>query len=184
MVAVQRGGLWASTAHCSQALLASKSPGGDVLEPGAFFEVADGELDHGVVAMEPVGVHGGPGEVGQEGEVPPAELIAAGHGVAVWQVRLRLRADGIRRPNGAPRRLPPSSPAGELRRFYVEEGWTLAELVAHYRTGRPNVRAWLDEAGVPVAPRTTRAQRRRLPGGAGGSRPPQHRAAARAGADR
>ena len=92
-----------------------------------------------------------------------ADLIAAGHGVAVWQVRLRLRADGVRRPSGAPRRLAPSPPAAELRRLYVEQGWTLAELVAHYRTGRPNVRAWLDEAGVPVAPRMTRAQRRRLP---------------------
>ena len=38
---VQRIRLWASTAHCSQAELAWKLPGGDVVEPGAFFEVAD-----------------------------------------------------------------------------------------------------------------------------------------------
>ncbi len=30
-------------------------PGGDVFETGAFFEVADGELDNGVVAVNPSG---------------------------------------------------------------------------------------------------------------------------------
>ena len=51
-MAVQRIRLWASTAHCSQAELAWKLPGGDVFESGAFFEVADRELDDGVVAVE------------------------------------------------------------------------------------------------------------------------------------
>ena len=71
MVAVQRMRLWASTAHCSQAQLAEKLPGGAVLQPGAFFEVADGELDAGVGPVEGVDVDGGAVEVGEEAEVAP-----------------------------------------------------------------------------------------------------------------
>ena len=56
---VQRIRLWASTAHCSQARLAWKLPGRDVFESGAFFEVADGELDDGVVTVELVDLDGG-----------------------------------------------------------------------------------------------------------------------------
>ena len=44
---------------------------GAVLEPGAFFEVADGELDGGVVAVELVDGDGGRVEVGDEGVVSP-----------------------------------------------------------------------------------------------------------------
>ena len=54
MVAVQRMRLWASTAHCSQAPLAWKFPDGHVFQPGALFEVADVELDHGVLTVEGV----------------------------------------------------------------------------------------------------------------------------------
>src|SRR3984957_17294665 len=46
--------------------------GGDVFEPGSFFQVADGEFDDGVVAVEGVGGHDVAVEVGQEGEVTPA----------------------------------------------------------------------------------------------------------------
>ena len=70
-MAVQRIRLWASTAHCSQAELAWKLPGGDVVEPGPFFEVADGEFDDGVVAVEPVDVDGVAVDVGEEGVVTP-----------------------------------------------------------------------------------------------------------------
>src|SRR4051794_1335663 len=42
-----------------------------VLEPGAFFEVADGELDGGVIAVELVNGDGGPFDVGDEGVVAP-----------------------------------------------------------------------------------------------------------------
>ena len=42
-----------------------------VLEPGAFFEVADGELDGGVVAVELVDLDGGQVEVGDERVVAP-----------------------------------------------------------------------------------------------------------------
>ena len=44
---------------------------GAVLEPGAFFEVADGELDGGVVAVELVDGDGGQFDVGDEGVVTP-----------------------------------------------------------------------------------------------------------------
>ena len=43
----------------------------DVFETGAFFEVADGELDHGVLAVEGVDGDGVAGQVGEEPEVPP-----------------------------------------------------------------------------------------------------------------
>ena len=60
MVAVQRIRLLARTAHCNQALLAWKLPDGHVVEAGTFFEVADRELDDGVVAVELVEVTASP----------------------------------------------------------------------------------------------------------------------------
>ncbi len=43
-----------------------------MVEPGAFFEVADGEFDGGVVAVEPVSGDGAEVvSVGDEGVVPP-----------------------------------------------------------------------------------------------------------------
>ena len=53
-MAVQRMRSWASTAQSSQAALALKLPDGHVLEAGPFFQVPDGELDGGVVAVEGV----------------------------------------------------------------------------------------------------------------------------------
>lgn len=90
------------------------------------------------------------------------EEIASAYGVAVWQVTLRLRADGIRRPR-QPRPKPEAPPAADLARLYLDEGLTLADLTRRYRTGRPTVRSWLDEAGIPVSPRTSRQHRRQLP---------------------
>jgi len=88
--------------------------------------------------------------------------LAREYGTSVNQVRLRLRAEGIRRPLPPPP-VPKPPPPEELRRFYVEEGRTLAQLVAHYHVGRDRVRGWLIDAGITVAPRTSRAHRRQLP---------------------
>ena len=54
----ERGGPVADVVgeHCAGEPCAVRAvvPGGDVLKAGAFFEVADGELDNGVGAVEPV----------------------------------------------------------------------------------------------------------------------------------
>lgn len=97
------------------------------------------------------------------GQRASADTIAATHGVSTYQVRLRLRAEGIRRPNGSPPRLPPSPPPATLRRLYVKEGHTLSELAARYRTSKPKVRAWLEAVEITVTPRTSRADRLQLP---------------------
>ena len=53
-------------------------PGGDVFESGAFFEVADGELDDGVFSVELVGFdHRHIGVGGDEGVVSPVRPQAA-----------------------------------------------------------------------------------------------------------
>ncbi|HEY1119739.1 MAG TPA: hypothetical protein VGE43_18640, partial [Acidimicrobiales bacterium] len=76
--------------------------------------------------------------------------IARSYGVAPWTVRRRLRAAGIRRPNGAP---PggdvPMPAADELRRRYNTEGQTLAQIAAHYGVPQPTVRRWLEIAQIP-----------------------------------
>src|SRR4051794_41008163 len=55
---------------------------GDVVEASAGFEVADGELDGGVLTMEPVPFDDVPVEVGDEGVVPPVrpELLLGASG--------------------------------------------------------------------------------------------------------
>ena len=70
-VVVQRIRLWASTVHCSQAELAWKLPDGTCSRPAPSFQVADGELDDGVVTVEAVDVDGVTGEVGDKGVVTP-----------------------------------------------------------------------------------------------------------------
>ena len=45
--------------------------GRDVFEPGAVFEVADGELDGGVLTMEPIDFDDVAVEIGEERVVPP-----------------------------------------------------------------------------------------------------------------
>src|SRR5205823_3739090 len=42
-----------------------------VIEPGAFFEIADGELDGGVIAVELINGDGGQFDSGDERMVPP-----------------------------------------------------------------------------------------------------------------
>lgn len=87
--------------------------------------------------------------------------IAADQATTANQVRLRLRAERIRRPPA--RRPPPPPPADEVRSLYVEGGVTLNQLARRYHVGREHVRRWLADAGVSVAPRTSRASRRLLP---------------------
>ena len=62
-------------------------PRGDVFESGAFFEVADGEFDGGVVTMELVGLDDGGVEAGDERVVAP--------------VRPQLRLGAIGEPGAA-----------------------------------------------------------------------------------
>ena len=47
----------------------------------------------------------------------------------------------------------PPVPAGELRRLYEEERWTLQELARAFGCSLRTVRRWLDEAGVQVRAR-------------------------------
>jgi transposase len=84
----------------------------------------------------------------------PAE-IAERLGVSGRTVRAWLRRCGIPlrpQPERRGRRLPP--PAAELRRRYVADGLTIAQLAARYGVGTSTVRGWLEHAGIP----------RRLPG--------------------
>ena len=104
-VAVQRIMLWARTAHCSQAELAWKLPDGTVFESGAFFEVADGELDDGVLAVEPVDGDDVVVEVGEKRVVSPVGpqslLGSAGEpGAAHDQSMRALSATGPGRVGG------------------------------------------------------------------------------------
>ncbi len=87
--------------------------------------------------------------------------IAARYGVPVHRVLRRRRQLGVIRPQVPPPHPPPPPPPppDELRRLYLEEGLTLAVIAGRYRTAAPKVRRWLDEDGIPVRPRTTRATR-------------------------
>lgn len=115
----------------------------------------------------------------QTGPVPPAPVdpatltdlyvlqrlddraIAARFQVPTWRITQRRRELGIRRPPAAPSRTARGVlPAPEtLRRLYLEEQQTLAQIGRTYRTAAPKVRAALDAAGIPVRPRTSRASR-------------------------
>ena len=87
--------------------------------------------------------------------------IAARHRVPTWRITQQRRQLGIRRPPSAPPRpdrgvLPDPD---TLRRLYVEQQHTLAQIGRTYRTAAPKVRAALEAAGIPVRPRTSRASR-------------------------
>ncbi len=43
--------------------------------------------------------------------------------------------------------------AEEIRRLYVDEGWTMAELAEHYGCSEMTIRRRLDDLGVPTRPR-------------------------------
>jgi hypothetical protein len=92
------------------------------------------------------------------------EQIGELHGVPPWRVRQRIRELGVRRPQVDPPRLsrPSAPPADELRVLYTEQGRTLAQIGRMFHTSAPVVREWLEQAGIPVKPRTTRATRAQL----------------------
>jgi transposase len=84
--------------------------------------------------------------------------------VPAWRVRQRIRQLGVRRPPVAPPRppRPTAPPADELRHLYIEQGRTLAQIGRVFHTSAPVVRDWLEQVGIAVKPRTTRATRARL----------------------
>jgi hypothetical protein len=92
------------------------------------------------------------------------EQIGQLTGVPAWRVRQRIRDLGVRRPPVAPPRGPqPTAPAAdELRDLYTDRGHTLAQIGRMFHTSAPAVRDWLQQAGIPVKPRTTRGARARL----------------------
>jgi transposase len=79
----------------------------------------------------------------------PAE-IAERFGVSGRTVRRWLRRLGIPLrppPERRGRPLPPT--AAELRRRYVADGLTIAQLAARYGVAASTVRGWLQNAGIP-----------------------------------
>ena len=85
------------------------------------------------------------------------EQIGALHGVPPWRVRQRIRELGVHRPPVDPPLpwRPSAPPVDELRVLYTEQGHTLAQIGRMFHTSAPVVREWLDQAGIPVKPRTT-----------------------------
>jgi AraC-like DNA-binding protein len=89
--------------------------------------------------------------------------IARQYGVPTWRVtHLRRNLDVHRPPVPRPRRPKPAPPPAELRRLYVGEHRTLEQIARQHHTSSPVVRSWLQAAGIPVQPRTTRATRTQL----------------------
>jgi transposase len=85
----------------------------------------------------------------EQQQLVPAE-IAERFGVSGRTVRAWLRRLGIPlrpQPERRGRRLPP--PAAELRRRYLADGLTIAQLAARYGVGTSTVRGWLADAGIP-----------------------------------
>jgi hypothetical protein len=83
---VQRARLWAMTARVSQAALAANFPRGQVVEPDAVLEVADGVLHLGVAAVVGLQPQGGALAVGGLGHVG-AVVQPVGDGVQVCVLR-------------------------------------------------------------------------------------------------
>jgi transposase len=88
----------------------------------------------------------------EQQRLAPAE-IAERFGVSgrtvrawLWRLGIPLRPQPERRG----RRLPPT--AAELRRRYVADGVTIAQLAARYGVGTSTVRQWLQNAGIPRRP--------------------------------
>jgi hypothetical protein len=71
-----------------------------VFESGAFFEVADVELDDGVVTVEQVGIDRAGPLVGDEGVVAPVRLRLS-TGILVARVGV-IGRDGTRPPSQTP----------------------------------------------------------------------------------
>lgn len=90
-----------------------------------------------------------------------AQEIAARLGITTNQVRVALRHHAIRRPPPVPPHPPPVAPPPPevLADLYVRQGLPSAAIAARYHTAAPKARAWLADAGIPIAPRTTRQTR-------------------------
>lgn len=90
------------------------------------------------------------------------EAIAQKLGVTTNQVRMDIRRNRIRRPvTGTPPT--PAPPSDVLEELYVDQGLPTAEIGRRFGSAPRTVRRWLNEAAIPIAPRTTRATRRALP---------------------
>jgi hypothetical protein len=100
------------------------------------------------------------------------EQIAVGERVTpntVW--RALVDHDIPRRPHGRP--VPPPPPTAELRLLYVQEGWPIRRLAAHFGVSYTTMRQRLTAAGIPLRPPGDRWRRRgRLATRAAGPRAP------------
>jgi hypothetical protein len=62
-----------------------------------------------------------------------------------------------------PRRTIPAAPAPvELRRLYIDDRRTLEQIARQHHTSKEVVRTWLEDAQIPVQPRTSREHRKQL----------------------
>jgi transposase len=95
----------------------------------------------------------------EQQRLTPAE-IGERLGVSGRTIRTWLQRSGIAlRPGWERRRhhLPPAD--NELRRCYLDEGLTTAQLAARYEVSATTAKRWLDKAGIPrrAAGRSSRA---------------------------
>jgi hypothetical protein len=90
--------------------------------------------------------------------------IARQHDVPTWRVTQRRRELGVHRPRPPmPLRPFPVAPSPvELRRLYVDVGRTLEQIARENHTSKPVVRTWLEDAQIPIQPRTSREHRKQL----------------------
>jgi transposase len=99
----------------------------------------------------------------EQQRLTPAE-IGERLGVSGRTIRTWLQRAGIAlRPGWERRRrhLPPADT--ELRRCYLDEGLTIAQLAARYGVSATTAKRWLDKAGIP---RRAAGRRSRAPGAA------------------
>jgi len=90
--------------------------------------------------------------------------IGARYAVPAWRVRRRRRELGVSRPRPAPPHPAPPDPppADVLQQLYLVEKLPLVVIARRHHTSAPFVRGWLDDAHIPVQPRTARKHRRAL----------------------
>jgi hypothetical protein len=86
------------------------------------------------------------------------------HRVPAYRVMMRRRQLDVHRPQVAPPHPEPPAmpPAPVLHDWYVTQKRTLEQIARQHHTTRDTVRTWLQTAGIPVQPRTSREHRRRL----------------------
>jgi len=92
------------------------------------------------------------------------DAIAQQYGVPTWRVTQARRGLGVHRPRAPmPRRTIPAAPVPvELRRLYIDDGRTLEQIARQHHTSKEVVRTWLEDAQIPVQPRTSREHRKQL----------------------